>query len=241
MVCGFVGCGPSREDDIRQHYAQSQHTYCVNTSTSAVFDFAGGGFVHRLVLQRSDSDALGEGGSKVVEVCPLGPGEGAGAGLCRPERPSLSSRREEAVVSKRLESAAYAHTAQMARRLERHRQELEARLRRHRSFIASEAALAGAGSWASRARAHLSGERTKLQRLLEGAHGRLRTAAAETAMLAQLRASLRANNAHWRERLAEAQRELAAAERFTRTALPPLEAQVRTLMRELDAEADGKA
>jgi BRCA1-associated protein len=43
LVCGSVGCGALRGDCIRSHYRDTLHTYAVNTSTNAVYDFAGEG------------------------------------------------------------------------------------------------------------------------------------------------------------------------------------------------------
>ena len=57
LICGFTGCGRSNQAHIYSHYESSLHTYALNTSTKQVWDFAGDGFVHRLILNNSDTDS----------------------------------------------------------------------------------------------------------------------------------------------------------------------------------------
>ena len=56
LVCGFVGCGRSHQSHIRAHYEQHLHAYAMNTGDRRVWDFAGDGWVHRLILQKADDD-----------------------------------------------------------------------------------------------------------------------------------------------------------------------------------------
>ena len=50
LVCGYVGCGLSNEFHIREHYLETLHAYVVNLDSKRVWDFAGNGYVHRLVM-----------------------------------------------------------------------------------------------------------------------------------------------------------------------------------------------
>lgn len=52
LVCGYTGCGFSNCGHIQMHYESQQHAYAMNTDTRHVFDFAGQGYVHRLVVQQ---------------------------------------------------------------------------------------------------------------------------------------------------------------------------------------------
>ena len=56
LVCGFMGCGvaSSHQSHIREHYTRHLHTYAMNVGNKSVWDFAGDGYVHRLVLHRPD-------------------------------------------------------------------------------------------------------------------------------------------------------------------------------------------
>eukprot|EP01040_Poterioochromonas_malhamensis_P014708 gene14708-16328_t len=57
LVCGFTGCGVSHMNHIEEHYHDTLHTYALNVAhPHKVWDFAGNGYVHRLILQRSDED-----------------------------------------------------------------------------------------------------------------------------------------------------------------------------------------
>ncbi|RYG97286.1 hypothetical protein EON65_53095, partial [archaeon] len=48
LVCGQVTC--SLNNHHAQHYSTSMHSYAMQLSSHSVYDFAGQGFVHRLVL-----------------------------------------------------------------------------------------------------------------------------------------------------------------------------------------------
>lgn len=54
LVCGFIGCGNLRDSHIQRHYEEHLHTYAMNTDSGRVWDFAGDGYVHRLILSHSD-------------------------------------------------------------------------------------------------------------------------------------------------------------------------------------------
>ena len=55
LVCGFVGCGLRVTGHIERHFNEHQHAYAMNTDTRHVWDFAGGGFVHRLAVHECNS------------------------------------------------------------------------------------------------------------------------------------------------------------------------------------------
>lgn len=53
LVCGYVGCGQSNDGfHIQNHYNETLHAYVLNLDTKRVWDFAGNGYVHRLVMSR---------------------------------------------------------------------------------------------------------------------------------------------------------------------------------------------
>ena len=77
LICGFSGCGLSRQGHIYQHYQETLHTYAMNVFSRGVWDFAGkkiqftkytrvfkeeffcyvgDGYVHRLILNISDEE-----------------------------------------------------------------------------------------------------------------------------------------------------------------------------------------
>lgn len=59
LICGFIGCGLNHgiksEGHIQSHYNEYLHTYAINTDTKRVWDFAGDGYVHRLILSQNST------------------------------------------------------------------------------------------------------------------------------------------------------------------------------------------
>ncbi|CAN0561076.1 unnamed protein product, partial [Ectocarpus sp. 12 AP-2014] len=60
LICGSVLCGSRHEDHIRGHYNSTLHAYAIEIETQQVWDFAGDGFVHRLIHNKADG--------KLVEI-----------------------------------------------------------------------------------------------------------------------------------------------------------------------------
>jgi hypothetical protein len=85
LVCGFTGCGSCNENHIENHYQDTFHTYAMNIyQINKVWDFAGNGYVHRLILEKSDeeegkSERSGNFKANEDEV-QEGEGEGEGEG-----------------------------------------------------------------------------------------------------------------------------------------------------------------
>lgn len=65
LVCGNVGCGRYDSAHAYAHYEQTSHCYAMDISTQHVWDYAGDGYVHRLIQSKpSTSGALHETGGK---------------------------------------------------------------------------------------------------------------------------------------------------------------------------------
>jgi hypothetical protein len=61
LVCGFTGCGSCNENHIENHYQDTFHTYAMNIyQINKVWDFAGNGYVHRLILEKADDGEEGK-------------------------------------------------------------------------------------------------------------------------------------------------------------------------------------
>ncbi|KAK5108230.1 hypothetical protein LTR62_008686 [Meristemomyces frigidus] len=52
LICGNVGCGRYEGAHARAHYEESSHCYSMNMSTQHVWDYAGDGWVHRLIQSK---------------------------------------------------------------------------------------------------------------------------------------------------------------------------------------------
>jgi len=54
LVCGAVGCGRYDRKHALDHFHDTGHTYSVELDTQRVWDYSGDGYVHRLILNRTD-------------------------------------------------------------------------------------------------------------------------------------------------------------------------------------------
>jgi BRCA1-associated protein len=52
LICGNVGCGRYGRAHAHQHYTQTTHLYALELETQRVWDYAGDGYVHRLIQVR---------------------------------------------------------------------------------------------------------------------------------------------------------------------------------------------
>uniref|UniRef100_A0A383VK63 BRCA1-associated protein n=1 Tax=Tetradesmus obliquus TaxID=3088 RepID=A0A383VK63_TETOB len=60
LICGHVGCGRYKQGHASDHWKQSAHCYALELETQRVWDYAGDGYVHRLIQSKTDG--------KLVEV-----------------------------------------------------------------------------------------------------------------------------------------------------------------------------
>ena len=55
LVCGFIGCTSQQgEGHAQQHFEGSSHAYALDVNTQHVWDYAGNGYVHRLLFNDQD-------------------------------------------------------------------------------------------------------------------------------------------------------------------------------------------
>lgn len=62
LICGNIGCGRYDAAHAYAHYEQTFHSYAMDVSTQRVWDYAGDGYVHRLIQNKTDG--------KLVELTP---------------------------------------------------------------------------------------------------------------------------------------------------------------------------
>lgn len=55
LICGNTGCGRYDEAHAYAHYEESSHCYAMDISTQHVWDYAGDGYVHRLIQNKPDA------------------------------------------------------------------------------------------------------------------------------------------------------------------------------------------
>ena len=54
LICGHVGCGRYSGEHAHVHYEVSKHTYSMELDSQRVWDYAGDGYVHRLIQNKND-------------------------------------------------------------------------------------------------------------------------------------------------------------------------------------------
>lgn len=54
LLCGHVGCSRYLESHAYTHYKETFHNYALELSSQRVWDYAGDGYVHRLIQNKSD-------------------------------------------------------------------------------------------------------------------------------------------------------------------------------------------
>ncbi|KAK4545872.1 hypothetical protein LTR36_002436 [Oleoguttula mirabilis] len=55
LICGSIGCGRYDGAHAYAHYEATSHCYAMDISTQHVWDYAGDGYVHRLIQSKPDS------------------------------------------------------------------------------------------------------------------------------------------------------------------------------------------
>lgn len=58
LICGNVGCGRYDSAHAFAHYENTSHCYAMDITTQHVWDYAGDGYVHRLIQNKPDSKLI---------------------------------------------------------------------------------------------------------------------------------------------------------------------------------------
>ncbi|KAG0170286.1 hypothetical protein DFQ30_002673 [Apophysomyces sp. BC1015] len=54
LICGHIGCGRYQDAHAYDHYMETNHLYALEIETQRVWDYAGDGYVHRLIQNMVD-------------------------------------------------------------------------------------------------------------------------------------------------------------------------------------------
>ncbi|KAJ2777077.1 hypothetical protein H4R18_005337 [Coemansia javaensis] len=58
LICGVVGCGRYASGHAKEHFEQTQHPYSMELVSQGVWDYAGDGYVHRLLQNMADRKVI---------------------------------------------------------------------------------------------------------------------------------------------------------------------------------------
>ncbi|KIM44535.1 hypothetical protein M413DRAFT_442504 [Hebeloma cylindrosporum] len=92
LICGNVGCGRYGQAHAQAHYQATTHLYALELETQRVWDYAGDGYVHRLIQNKADG--------KLVELPSAASSMGAvprEGGLGPSQADALSAEKIEAI------------------------------------------------------------------------------------------------------------------------------------------------
>lgn len=189
-----------RESHIDRHYESTLHTYAMNVYTRNVWDFAGDGYVHRLILNvsessgtptisscasrpdTSDDPSLQSSSVKIVEVS-----DSRFQSQIRLQTAPLTSQQEELIVNRKLEDAAQHYNQLLAWQMATQRDYYELQLARLQSFLSSTVEQS---AWVKNIVASLHSERTKILKQIEVAKKRGETAKRELDVTVELNKSM---------------------------------------------------
>ncbi|KAJ2919497.1 hypothetical protein MD484_g888, partial [Candolleomyces efflorescens] len=93
LICGNIGCGRYGQAHAHAHYQSTTHLYALELETQRVWDYAGDGYVHRLIQNKADG--------KLVELPSASSSMGATTqrddGLGPTQADALSAEKIEAI------------------------------------------------------------------------------------------------------------------------------------------------
>ncbi|CAI5701958.1 unnamed protein product [Peronospora effusa] len=211
LICGHVGCGRYSGEHAKEHYQDTLHTYSLELETQRVWDYAGDGYVHRLILNKQDG--------KFVEF--PSPKNHSGE---RSQNPPITSAEEEAGEHRKLEKLAVEYNFLLKSQLEEQR-------------LYYERLLARAEEDESRQllNAH-ERERKQLKKANINLAQKTIKLEEELTFVRELNKSLIENQKQWKERIRVLEDHNARIEQETALRVGDLEGQVRDLMFYLDTQ-----
>lgn len=209
----------------RKHYDETLHAYALDTNSQHVWDFAGGGYVHRLLQNKDDG--------KLVEVSD----PNNTTSQERSQNPGLTDAQEGEMVHRKLEGFANQYYTLLKSQLEQQRIYYQGRLQE----IRREGETAKPRKRTSDLIAALKQERNQLSQRLETLEARIRKSTDNVSFLVSMNESLEANKAPLQRELALAQKERQDMRKMFEECLPTLQEKVTNLMLQLESESSAAA
>eukprot|EP00612_Vaucheria_litorea_P001503 CAMPEP_0171455046 /NCGR_PEP_ID=MMETSP0945-20130129/2096_1 /TAXON_ID=109269 /ORGANISM="Vaucheria litorea, Strain CCMP2940" /LENGTH=415 /DNA_ID=CAMNT_0011980205 /DNA_START=210 /DNA_END=1454 /DNA_ORIENTATION=- len=225
LLCGYIGCGDPNDESshIHKHHLSTLHTYAHNIETLQVWDFAGGGFVHRLIHNKVDG--------KLVEVDD--PQHPSYLG----ERPhvitsTLSDVQEECLIHGKLEGLALNYNSLLTSQMNQQRTFYEkqiSELIEEQESKQNDGIVTGSDIIVA-----LRKEKSQLANEVMKMKEKIKQSEEKITFQEELFKSLEANKDEWERELASSREDVLKAEEFKSEMIPKLENKVRELMLKLD-------
>ena len=227
------------------HYEETLHAYALDTETQHVWDFAGRGFVHRL-LQNEDGKIVEIADPRVVDAIReqelLSDTDNASSTLTAMERSSIptysSSAEDDEAIHRKLENFAGQYYTLLKSQLEQQRNYYEGRLEAiRREFDDTSGSKPQSTSDLISA---LKQERNQLEQRCATLRRKNKKVNDQAVFLKDMNESLEKDRLVFRQQIAEAQAELAEARELTQKMLSPLEERVHSLMLQLTGDDENE-
>jgi len=262
LICGHVGCGRYNACHALDHFSTSGHAYALEVSTQRVWDYAGDGFVHRLIQNRSDGKLVelpdprralphsaldepsaggGPGGGGLVS----GDAAGDTSAMHRSRQGPATDVAPDEAVSEKMTGLAFEYNTLLTSQLEVQRQYFETRL----EDVVLEAASQSEqlGRQLVEAQAQVAGLADSLkQQKHETELAKKRAAVAtntakalqeEVSLLRELNNAMETNQEQWHSKMLQNSALANASQSKQQAEIEDLKAQVRDLMFSLEARA----
>lgn len=264
LICGVVSCAagpsfaslsrldsntdstlneqiPSQRGHALMHYEETLHAYALDTETQHVWDFAGGGYVHRL-LQNEDGKIVETADPRLVdaireqELLSEATGDTASP-LTAMERSTIptysSSAEDDEAIHRKLEGFAGQYYTLLKSQLEQQRNYYEGRLEAiRREYSAPESKPQSTNDLISA----LKQERNQLEQRCATLRRKHKKVNDQAVFLKDMNESLEKDRVVFRQQIAAAQAELLEAKELTQRMLSPLEEKVHSLMLQLTGD-----
>ncbi|KJX92650.1 RING and UBP finger domain protein [Zymoseptoria brevis] len=156
LICGNIGCGRYDSAHAFAHYESTSHCYAMDINTQHVWDYAGDGYVHRLIQSKPTPD------STTSATLPLA--------SRRHENEAFRSEPSDSVPREKMESMAAEYTYLLTSQLEGQRRYFEeqverAMLKSHAASALAEKAAASAAAAQTAAETAIA-ERGEMEQVL---------------------------------------------------------------------------
>lgn len=267
LICGVVSCAkgpssahemtsdgsssaqiPSHRGHAMQHYEETLHAYALDTETQHVFDFAGGGYVHRLLQNVEDGKIVEGTDPRVMEEAQIqqllgrnNSEEDGSTPLSSLERSAIptysSSAEDDEAVHRKLECFAGQYYTLLKSQLEQQRIYYEGRLEaiRRENEHSSKAEQSTSDLIFA-----LKQQRHQLEQRCMTLKKKHKKVSDDTMFLKNMNETLEEDKFAFRTQIADAQAHFARAKETKRSRLAPLEKKVNLLMLQLESEFDSK-
>jgi len=203
----------------RQHYDETLHAYALDTETQHVWDFAGQGFVHRLIQNEDDG--------KIVEI----PDPTNTMSEERSLIPSLTDAEEDEVVHRKLEGYANEYHHLLQNQLEQQRLYFQGILRDIRRDHEENISKTNPSDLISALKQDLN----QLQQRQHSLRQKSSKVAESVAFMQNMNESLEANKEPMKKKISNMQKQRKEYQNMLERSIPPLEKRVQRLMMELES------